>query len=82
MPAYSSGHPPEMLQVTSGPDQTVPSYCIPMKAGSSEKRNVTTAQAIAILKKNGREVSEKEAEKILDLMYFLAKLVVNQNVKV
>ncbi|MDN3585003.1 hypothetical protein [Mucilaginibacter flavus] len=53
-----------------------------MKAGSSEKRNVTTAQAIAILKKNGREVSEKEAEKILEMMYFLAKLVVNQNVKI
>jgi sorbitol-specific phosphotransferase system component IIBC len=53
-----------------------------MKARSSEKRNVTTAKAIAILKQNGREVSEKEAEKILELMYFLAKLIVNQNVNI
>jgi len=53
-----------------------------MKAGFSEKRNITPEQAIAILKKNGREVNEKEAEKILEFLYFLAKLIVNQNVKI
>jgi len=52
-----------------------------MDANSKEKRNVSTAQAIAILKKNGVEIDEKNAEKVLDLMYFLAKLIVNQNFK-
>jgi len=45
------------------------------------KRNITTEKAIAILKKNGVEIDEKNAEKVLDFMYFLAKLIVNQNFK-
>jgi len=52
-----------------------------MKAGLSEKRNVTPQQAVKILEQNGLKISEKEAENILELMYFLAKLIVNQNFK-
>ena len=52
-----------------------------MKAGLSEKRNVTPQQAVKILEQSGLKISEKEAEEILDLMYFLAKLIVNQNFK-
>jgi hypothetical protein len=52
-----------------------------MKAGSSEKRNVTTEKAIKTLRENGVEVSEKEAQEILDFLYFLAKLTVSQHVK-
>jgi len=46
-----------------------------------EKRGVTPQQAVSILKKNGINVTDNDAEKILDLMYFLAKLIVNQNFK-
>ena len=52
-----------------------------MKAGLSEKRNVTPQQAVKILEQNGLKITEKEAEEILDLMYFLAKLIVNHNFK-
>jgi hypothetical protein len=45
------------------------------------KRNVSVKKALAMLKGNGVEIDEKNAEKILDLMYFLAKLIVNQNFK-
>lgn len=50
-----------------------------MKAGLSEKRNITPQQAVKILEQSGVKISEKDAEKVLDLMYFLAKLIVNQN---
>ncbi|EHQ26579.1 hypothetical protein BDD43_0621 [Mucilaginibacter gracilis] len=50
-----------------------------MKSDSSNKRTVTTSQAIKMLEKNGVKVTEKKAQEILDLMYFLAKLIVNQN---
>jgi hypothetical protein len=46
-----------------------------------KKRNVTAKQAIEILQKNRIEINEKKAEEMLDLMYFLAKLIVNQNFK-
>jgi hypothetical protein len=46
-----------------------------------KKRNVTTKHAIELLQKNGIEINEKKAEEVLDLMYFLAKLIVNQNFK-
>lgn len=49
-----------------------------MKVG---KRNITPQKAIEILDRNGVKLSEKKAEEVLDLMYFLAKLIVNQNVK-
>jgi hypothetical protein len=46
----------------------------------SHQRGVTTEQAINILKKEGVEVDEKDAEIILDFLYILAKLAVNQYV--
>ena len=52
-----------------------------MAKNVQEKRNVTTNQAIKILRKNGVEIDEKKAAELLDLMYFLAKLIVNQNFK-
>lgn len=45
-----------------------------------KKRNVTTADTVKALRKNGIEVSEKDAEIILDFLYILAKLTVNQYV--
>lgn len=47
----------------------------------NEKRNITPQKAVEILCKSGINISEKEAEKVLDFMYFLAKLVVDQNFK-
>ena len=52
-----------------------------MKDRSVEKRNISTAKAVEILRKNGVEIDEKKAEEVLDLLYFLAKLIVNQNFK-
>jgi hypothetical protein len=52
-----------------------------MKAGPSEKRNITPQQAVKILEQNGLKVSKKDAEVILDFLYFLGKLSVNQYVK-
>ncbi len=37
--------------------------------------------AVKILQKNGVEIDEKKAVEVLDLVYFLAKLIVNQNYK-
>lgn len=45
------------------------------------KKGVTALEAVKILKNNGIEISEKDAEKVLEMMYFLAKLIVNQNFK-
>ena len=53
-----------------------------MKAGLSEKRNVTPQQAVKILEQSGLKISEKEAEEILDFLYFLGKLTVNQLIKI
>jgi len=50
-----------------------------MAQSLSKPRNISSNQAIKILEKSGLKVSEKEAEDILDLMYFLAKLLVKQN---
>ena len=47
----------------------------------TEKRNITPEMAVKILRKNGIEIDEKKAVEVLDLMYFLAKLIVNQNFK-
>ena len=43
------------------------------------KRNVTVADAIKDLREKGVEVTEKQAAEILDLMHFLASLIVKQN---
>lgn len=47
----------------------------------AKKRKITAGMAVKILKKNNIEIDEKEAEKILEMMYFFAKLIVNQNFK-
>jgi hypothetical protein len=47
----------------------------------AEKRNITPEMAVKILRKNGVEMDEKKAAEVLDLLYFLAKLIVNQNFK-
>jgi len=43
------------------------------------KRSLTAKDAVSILEKDGVKVTEKEAEDILNLMYFLAKIIVKQN---
>ena len=45
---------------------------------NSEKRGITPKQAMSILREQGVTVDEKQAEKILEMMYFFAKLVVGQ----
>jgi hypothetical protein len=52
-----------------------------MNTGIEQKRNVTPAQAVEIMRKNGVELDEKKAAEVLDLLYFLGKLIVNQNFK-
>jgi len=52
-----------------------------MKAKPTENRSVTTAQVVEIMRKRGVEIDEKKAAEVLDLIYFLAKLIVNQNFK-
>ncbi|WP_165447053.1 hypothetical protein [Olivibacter jilunii] len=46
-----------------------------------EKRNITPEQVVKILSKNGIQVNEDQAKIILDFMYILAKLTVNQYFK-
>lgn len=43
-----------------------------------KRRNVTPEQAMKILGKNGIEVNEDQVKIILDFLYILAKLTVNQ----
>jgi hypothetical protein len=52
-----------------------------MKAGLSERKNITPQQAVKILEQSGLKVSEKDAEIILDFLYFLGKLSVDQYIK-
>lgn len=47
----------------------------------TEKRNITPQKVVEILSKSGVKITEKKAEELLDFMYFLAKLIVNQNFK-
>ncbi len=49
-----------------------------MSNDQQKKRKITTAEAVRSLHENGIEASEKDAEIILDFLYFLAKLTVNQ----
>jgi len=51
-----------------------------MGSDSSKKRSVTTEQAVKMLAKKGLEINEQQAQEILDFMYFLAKLTVDQYV--
>jgi hypothetical protein len=47
----------------------------------AEKRNVTPEMAIKYFRENGIEIDDKLAENLLDLMYFFAKLSVDQYIK-
>lgn len=49
-----------------------------MRRDNSIKRSISTLEARAILKENGIELSEEKAEEVLELMYFFAKLIVDQ----
>ena len=46
-----------------------------------EKRKWTAKDIVEDYRKRGFEISENDAEKLLDLLYFFAKLIVNQNFK-
>ena len=44
----------------------------------AEKRKITPEVAVKILRKNGVEIDEKKAAEVLDLLYIIAKLTVDQ----
>jgi hypothetical protein len=50
-----------------------------MDTTTKERRKITPADAVKILNKSGVEIDEKKAKEVLELIYFLAKLIVNQN---
>ncbi|WP_179415421.1 hypothetical protein HDF19_21170 [Mucilaginibacter sp. E4BP6] len=52
-----------------------------MEFTQSEKRNITPEKAVQILQKKGIKIELEDAKNLLDFMYFLAKLIVEQNFK-
>jgi hypothetical protein len=52
-----------------------------MKSYLNKKRSVTTKDVIRCLNENGVQVSESEAEEVIDFLYFLAELTVKQYFK-
>ena len=50
-----------------------------MKTDNDIIRSLTPEKVIEDLGKRGITISKKDAEKYLDLLYFLSKLIVNQN---
>ena len=52
-----------------------------MQKNIQQKRKITPEQAVAILKKKGVHVTVEQAKNILELLYFLAKLEVDQYLK-
>lgn len=52
-----------------------------MKIKLNEKRNVTSKQSVEILKNNGVEISEEKVVKILDTLYSVSELIVEQDFK-
>ena len=46
-----------------------------------QRRNITPEKAVKILLKNGIDIDKNDAAEVLKLMYFLAKLIVDQNFK-
>ncbi|RXF71400.1 hypothetical protein [Arcticibacter tournemirensis] len=52
-----------------------------MQEENVNRRSISTLEAQKILKKNGVDLSEKKTEEVLDLMYFFAKLIVDQYFK-
>ncbi|WCT14953.1 hypothetical protein [Mucilaginibacter jinjuensis] len=47
-----------------------------------EKRNITPEQAIKILQEHGTNVTIEEVQKILDFLYKIGKLSVNQYIEI
>lgn len=52
-----------------------------MRNTLNRERNVTTEKAMEILSKNSINIDKNDAEEMLELMYFIAKLIVDQNFK-
>lgn len=52
-----------------------------MKYTLIRKQNITPEKAIKILSESGIDIDKKDAQEVLDIMYFLAKLIVRQNFK-
>lgn len=52
-----------------------------MRNSQTKRRNITPEKAIQILSKNGIHIDKNDAEELLDFMYFLAKLILEQNFK-
>ncbi|WAC40382.1 hypothetical protein [Pedobacter sp. SL55] len=52
-----------------------------MRNTLNRERNITPEKAMEILLKNGISIDKKDAEEMLELMYFIAKLIVDQNFK-
>lgn len=48
----------------------------------NEKRNITPEQAIKILQQYGTNVTVEEVKKILDFLYKLGKLSIDQYIKI
>ena len=52
-----------------------------MRNTLNRERNITAEKAMEILSKNGINIDKNDAQEMLELMYFLAKLIVYQNFK-
>ncbi|MDB5062547.1 MAG: hypothetical protein JWP67_2390 [Mucilaginibacter sp.] len=52
-----------------------------MQTGSAKKRKITAEQAVKILREKGFEITVEEARNVLELLYILAKLEVDQYLK-
>jgi hypothetical protein len=52
-----------------------------MLANYEEKKSLTVEKVIDFYQKRGEKISLETAEKVLNLLYFLAKLVVDQHLK-
>jgi len=61
--------------------KNVPSEAIPVSRQLNPTRKITTDQAQKILSDSGINIEKDDAAKVLELMYQLAKLIVNQNFK-
>jgi len=47
-----------------------------------EKRNITPEKAVALLKVEGITISPEEAEQVVNFLYFLAEILINETVEV
>jgi len=46
---------------------------------NNHKRSITTEKVVALLNKDGLEISMTEAEMIINFLYFLTEIVVDEN---